>query len=232
MVYLIHLIFLLNCVAELKDRFASIKEDLGVAQEKIAQLNETCTNLAQEKMMLAKHLVHLGGKIELYEKTANDIISTQDEIIDSYKEIVDSGNLLGGLLTISERNAITSEVKKMKAILNIGLRRKDVVDIAETFDPMLFSNILHKVQQQCPTIANILEQLVLSRNTTRNTLKTADMKMKASIHLLASLMDVRDQHAGNDFPILFGLLCLCYGAGPSMIHIMQHLGLSESFQVL
>ena len=32
----------------------------------------------------------------------------------------------------------------MKAILNIGLRRKDVVDIAETFDPMLFSNILNR----------------------------------------------------------------------------------------
>ncbi len=183
-------------------------------------------------MALAQHLAQLGNKIELYEKTANDIISTQDDIIDLYKEIVDSGNLLGGLLTISEKNAITGEVEKMRAILNIGLRSKGVVDIGEMFDPMLFSKLVHKVQQQCPTIANILEQLVISRNTSRNTLKTADMKMKASIHLLASLMDVRDQHAGNDIPILFGLVCLCYGAGPSMIQIMQHLGLSESFQVL
>ena len=229
---LVHSIILLNYVAEQKDMFASIKEDLGVAQKKIAELNETCTNLAQEKMVLTQHLAQLGNKIELYEKTANGIMSNQDEIIDLYKEVVDSGNLLGGLLTISEWNTITSEVKKIKAILNIGLRRKDVVDIAETFDPMLFSNMVNKVKQQCPTIANILEQLVLSRNMSRNTLKTADMKMKASIHLLASLMDVRDQHAGNDIPILFGLLCLCYGAGPSMIHIMQHLGLSESFQVL
>ena len=229
---LVYSIILLNYVAEQKDMFASIKEDLGVAQKKIAELNETCTNLAQEKMVLTQHLVQLGNKIEQYEKTANGIMSNQDEIIDLYKEVVDSGNLLGGLLTISERNTITSEVKQIKAILNIGLRRKDVVDIAETFDPMLFSNMVNKVKQQCPTIANILEQLVLSRNMSRNTLKTADMKMKASIHLLASLMDVRDQHAGNDIPILFGLLCLCYGAGPSMIHIMQHLGLFESFQVL
>ena len=43
--------------------FASIKEDLGVAQKKIAQLNETCTNLAQEKMVLTQHLVQLGNKI-------------------------------------------------------------------------------------------------------------------------------------------------------------------------
>ena len=205
---------------------------MGAAQRKIDQLNETYTNLAQEKMALAQHLAQLGNKIDMYEKTANDIISTQDDIIDLYKEIVDSGNLLGGLLTISEKDAITGEVQKMRAILNIGLRSKGVVDIAEMLDPMLFSKLVHKVQQQCPTIANILEQLVISRNTSRNTLKTADMKMKASIHLLASLMDVRDQHADNDIPILFGLVCLCYGAGPSMIQIMQHLGLSESFQVL
>jgi hypothetical protein len=145
---------------------------------------------------------------------------------------VDSGNLLGGLLTISERDVITGEVVEMRKIFNLGLRSKGVVDITEKFDPMLFSNIVHKVQHQCSTITNILEQLVLSRSTSRNTLKTADVKMRASIHLLASLMDVRDQHAGNDIPVLFGLVCLCFGAGPSMIQIMQHLGLSESFQVL
>ena len=220
------------CVAELKQQFASITEDLGVAQRNIGQLNEKCTNLAKEKTVLVQHLAQLGNKIELYKKTANSIISTQNEIIDSYKEVVESGNLLGGLLTISERNAITSEVEKMRPIPNIGLRSKGVVDIAEKFDPRKFSKIVQEVQQQCPTIANILEQLVLSQNTSRNTIKTVDMKMRASIHLLASLLDVRDQHAGNDIPILFGLLCLCYGAGPSMIQIMQHLGLSESFQVL
>ena len=139
---------------------------------------------------LVQHLVQLRNKIELYEKAANGIISNQDEIIDLYKEIVDCGNLLGGILTSSERNTITNKVKKIIATLNIGLRSKDVVDIAETFDPMLFSNMVNKVKQQCSTIANILEQLVLSRNMSRNTLKTADMKMKASIHLLTSFMDV------------------------------------------
>jgi hypothetical protein len=217
---------------ELKGQFAKIQHDLCLAQQKIQNLDVTCKNLAQEKTALAEQFSQLGDKIELYEKTASAITSTQDEIIYSYKEIVDSGNLLGGLLTISEKDAITGEVEKLKTILNLGLRTKGVVDIAEKFDPMLFSNIAHKIHRQCPTITNIPEQLVLTRNTSRNTLKTADMKMKASIHLLASLMDVRDQHAGNDIPILFGLVCLCCGAGPSMIQIMQHLGLSESFEVL
>ena len=58
------------------------------------------------------------------------------------------------------------------------------------------------------------------------------MKMKAAIHLLASVLDVRDQNARNDIPVLFGLLCLSFGAGPSLITVLQHLGLTESYAVL
>jgi hypothetical protein len=56
--------------------------------------------------------------------------------------------------------------------------------------------------------------------------------MKAAVHLLASLLDIRDQHSKNDIPILFHLLCICYGAGPAWIRPLQRLGLSESFPVL
>lgn len=202
------------------------------AQQEIKVLDAKCNTLEEEKKNLEQHLNMLGEKIDVYVRAADEIISIQDEIIVSYKEIVDSGNLLGGLLSISERDAIAEEVKTIKEIFNLGLRDKPIVDLKDKFDTMLFSNIVQKVKNQCPTINNILEQLVLSKNVSRNTLKTVDMKMKASIHLLASLMNVRDQRAGNDIPILFGLVCLCYGAGPSIIQLMQHLGLSTSFQVL
>ena len=76
-------------------------------------------------------------------------------------------------------------------------------------------------------VRNILEQFVLTYNMPKNKKKDANMKMKAVVHLLASLLDVRDQRGGNDISVLFGLLCLCYGAGPSMIGVFQRLGLSE-----
>jgi hypothetical protein len=135
------------------------------------------------------------------------------------------------LLSISERDIIR-EVDKTKKMFNLGLREKNVTDLKSKFDSMLFTKLVENLHRECPTITNILEQLVLSFNASRNTKKTIDMKMKASVHLLASLMDVRDQRAGNDIPVLFGFLCLCYGAGPSAIAVFQHLGLSESFQVL
>jgi hypothetical protein len=112
--------------------------------------------------------------------------------------------LLGGLLSISERDIIR-EVDKTKKMFNLGLREKNVTDLKSKFDSMLFTKLVENLHRECPTITNILEQLVLSFNASRNTKKTIDMKMKASVHLLASLMDVRDQRAGNDIPVFVWL---------------------------
>jgi hypothetical protein len=117
-------------------------------------------------------------------------------------------------------------------VLNIGLRDREVKDLTNVLNPKLFEVIMEKLQINCPTNVSVLEQLVLSPNASRNTIKTPSMKMKAAVHLLASLIDVRDQNASNDIPILFGLLCICFGAGPSMIGLLQRLGLSECYPVL
>ena len=81
-------------------------------------------------------------------------------------------------------------------------------------------------------LITILEQLVLSSNASRSKRKTPEIKTKAAIHLLASMLDVRDQNARNDIPVLFGLLCLSFGAGPALVGVLQHLGFSESHPVL
>ncbi len=81
-------------------------------------------------------------------------------------------------------------------------------------------------------LINILKQLVLSSNAVHSIENTPDMKMKAAIHLLASVFDVRDENARNDIPVLFELLCLSFGAGPSLITVLQHLALTESHPVL
>ena len=167
-----------------------------------------------------------------YERSAQRTIKKQEEVISLYKDIVGSGSLLGGLLSLTERKVINEEVKKVKTMFNLNMRTNKVIDLANVFDPFLFQNLVVRIKEECPTIANILEQLVLSPNASRNVIKTEDMKMKAAVHQLASLIDVRDQNGKNDIPILFGLLCLCYGAGYSMIGLLRHLGLSESYPVL
>ena len=179
-----------------------------------------CTN-SHKLSELQETLVH-------YE----EIVQLQDDVISLQKDIIATERLLGGLLSVSERNAITSEVDTAKKLFNLNIRDNKKSDISNIFEPLLFQKLVSNIKNACPTITNLLEQLVLTHNTSRNTLKTGSMKMKAAVHLLASLLDIRDQHSKNDIPILFGLLCICYGAGPALIRPLQRLGLSESFPVL
>jgi septal ring factor EnvC (AmiA/AmiB activator) len=217
---------------DLPSQFAELREELSIAQQKIEALTKEAETSELDRQSLRTQLTKLYEYINKYETAATKTINMQDEVIELFKDIVETGKLLGGLLSISERDIIREEVEKTKKKFNLGLREKNVTDLKSNFDSMLFTKLVENLRRECPTITNILEQLVLSFNASRNTKKTVDMKMKASVHLLASLMDVRDQRAGNDIPVLFDFLCLCYGAGPSAIAVFQHLGLSESFQVL
>jgi hypothetical protein len=174
--------------------------------------------------------------LDEYEQVSYRLVTKQAEVINLYKDIFDTGKLLGGILALSERNEIKLELKIAKDIFNLNFRKgKEVVDILESLEPMLFANLLKSLREKCPTIINVLpvlEQLVLSSNASRNVKKTENMKMKASIHLRTSLMDVRDQNANNDTQVLFGLLCISYGARSSLISVLQQIGLCESFPTL
>ena len=139
---------------------------------------------------------------------------------------------LAGFCHCQKKNAILSEVNEAKQIFNLKIKENKSRDISNVFNLLLFQRLLVDVKNPCPTITAVLETLVLTYNAWRNVLKTENMKMKAAIHLLASMIDIRDQHCKNDIPLLFGLLCICYGAGPSMIQMLQCIGLSESFPTL
>lgn len=168
-----------------------------------------------------------------YDQCVKQIMEELDNVIHLQEEIVSTGGLFGGLLSASERKSIQDEVAEAKKIFNLHVRDDRCSnDLKDIFDPMLFQKLVTTITAACPTITNILEQLVLTSKTQKNVIKTSSLKMKAAVHLLAALLDVRDQSTGNDIPVLFGLLCICYGAGPAVIRVLQRLGLTESFQTL
>ena len=121
------------------------------------------------------------------------ISAKQKEVISLQGDIVSTGGFLGGLLSLSERDALRGEVDKAKKKFNLHIRDdKSSNDLLHVFDPMLFKKLVADIKMTCLTITNILEQLVISSSTSRNTIKTESMKIKAAVHLLASLLDVRD----------------------------------------
>ena len=52
------------------------------------------------------------------------------------KTRIEDSSSLGGTLTLSERNQITSEVKKAKQLFNLGIRGDEVKDIEKVINPM------------------------------------------------------------------------------------------------
>lgn len=69
---------------------------------------------------LSKKLDCVQSLLAQYETSVQHTIKKQDEVISLYKDILDSGSLLGGLLSLTERREITDEVKKVKKIFNLA----------------------------------------------------------------------------------------------------------------
>ena len=123
-------------------------------------------------------------------KLVPKLVSKQDETIQLLKEIIENGQFLGGLLSLTGRNAIVAEVKSATELFRLGIRDNDVKDLVDIFDPSLFNKLLKKMKTECPTISNVLEQLVLSVNASRNTIKTLAMKMKAALLQMSEISEV------------------------------------------
>ena len=53
--------------------------------------------------------------------------------------------------------------------------------------------------------------------------------MLCGYQALALLLNVRNSNCQNDFPLLFRLLCVSYGAGKQFINMLQSIGFSLHF---
>ena len=100
------------------------------------------------------------------------------------------------------------------------------VDLGEVITPSLFNEFVDAVKERCPFLRNIVETLVVTNATERNVLKTNEQKVLCGHHALALLLNVRNSKCMNDFPLLFGLLCVSYGAGKQCINMLQSTGIS------
>ena len=73
-----------------------------------------------------------------YDKCVQQIIAEQEEVISLQDDIVSTGGFLGGLLSLSERDAIRGEVDKAKKKFNLHIRDdKSSNDLLYVCDPML-----------------------------------------------------------------------------------------------
>ncbi|KAI8490282.1 hypothetical protein Bbelb_320200 [Branchiostoma belcheri] len=158
----------------------------------------------------------------------NKLVST---LVRLYKERADS--LLqdaksGYHLSLEQKTKLSEEMKMFENMVNIGVRDRVIDDVPETF----FGQLAESLDETCPLIHSILWTLIVTDRSYKNKLKTNAVKLRSATHALCGLLDLRSSRASNDVSILFGLVAVSYGAGKQFVSLLQHLGLSESWDTL
>ncbi|XP_078608074.1 uncharacterized protein LOC144880015 [Branchiostoma floridae x Branchiostoma japonicum] len=171
---------------------------------------------------------HVASQFEGLWAKRNKLVST---LVQLYREHIDSlreHEKSGTQLSKQQQVKLSEEMKAFEKMVGVGLRERAIDDVPVTF----FSQIATALPDECPLIHSILWTLVVTEEKSRNKLKTNAFKMKSAVHALCGLLDLRSSRANNDVTILFGLVAVSYGAGKQFVSLLQHLGLSESWDTL
>ena len=104
-------------------------------------------------------------------------------------------------------------------------------DISQSINDGLFQRLLENVKDMCPLIYSILKFLLVS-DTRKRVHKSPDYKMKCGTNALALLLSVRNQKFNNDVRLVFGLLCISYGAGKQFVNLLHKIGLTPHWDTM
>ena len=183
-------------------------------------LNEMCETI----LSMYNDGSDITGKLAEYAKESNNREQHIDTLINIYKrEIVKLGN-------DSQKNTVKSEMKVLEDICDTNIRGSSVHDASSTINVTLFKDILEAVNEKCPLIYDMVKTLVISNPVSRNLLKTNTHKMLCGLHMLGVISNIRNSKTRNCFPLIFGLLCISFGAGKQFIDMLQSMGLSLSWK--
>ena len=91
----------------------------------------------------------------------------------------------------------------------------------------MFSSITNDLRQNCPLLFNVLDTILLQKRDQR---EVSERHVKSAVHSLAILLSLKSQKIPNDFKLMFMCLCISLGAGLRFISMLNHLGLTVSWE--
>ena len=154
-----------------------------------------------------------------------------DALVKLYEIQVQNIHHTGVKLNAEQQQEISVEMKRLEELSNKGYRTgKFWTDTSIPND--MFVSFLDEISRTCPLITSIVGCLVGSNKQERNIHKTAHYKLLCASQSLVVLLNIRNSRAMNDFVLLFGMLCISYGAGKQFINMLSSLGLSLHWDTL
>jgi hypothetical protein len=151
-----------------------------------------------------------------------------DALVKLYEIQVQNIHHTGVKLNAEQQQEISVEMKRLEELSNKGYRTgKFWTDTSIPND--MFVSFLDEISRTCPLFIGCF---VGSNKQERNIHKTAHYKLLCACQSLVVLLNIRNSRAMNDFVLLFGMLCISYGAGKQFINMLSSLGLSLHWDTL
>ena len=166
--------------------------------------------LVDMQCKLQSRIQELSGTLEhLYEREVQRHLQSQSQC---------------DVLCANDRAELIKEMDTFISFLNIGLETQDLSEVDLSG---VFSTLPVNTREQCPLLFNVLDTLVLHKTDGR---EVSEMRVRSAVHSLAILVSLKSQKIQNDFKILFTCLCISFGAGMRFIGMLNHLGLTVSWE--
>ena len=145
-------------------------------------------------------------KLELYLKINTALIEVYSRKLLALKH-----QNIDEKVSTAQKKQLFTEVKTLEQLCSLGLRKDG--DISNEIHEKIFPDLLDNFETACPLIYSVLHTLLISESDVRQRVhKTPEYKMKCGVNALALLLSLRNQKFPNDVRLLFGLVCITYGA--------------------
>jgi uncharacterized protein (UPF0335 family) len=206
--------------------------------ERMREQVSTCDNHIQKLWSaLMDHLESESVDDEVM-KVVNNLRVEQDNkdkymlaLVKLYQSQVQIIQNTGVYVTPEQKKTLDAEMKKMKDLSNKGYRTGKFSTETQIPDS-LFTTFLDEVIENCPLITSVIESLLVFNRKERNVNKTSTYKMLCASQSLSVLLNLRNSRAMNDIVLLFGILCISFGAGKQFINMLSALGLTLHWDTL
>ena len=127
-------------------------------------------------------------------------------------------------LCANDKAKLNDEIGTFISFINIGLETEDTSEI-DIYG--VFNALPANVRERCPLLFDVLDTLLLHKADGRD---VSEMRVKSAVHSLAILISLKSQRIQNDIKVMFTCLCISFGAGMRFITMLNHLGLTVSWE--
>lgn len=203
---------------------ANIKQLIASVSTKLESINQrlnhqlTAENIQRD---VVRALVDMQCKLQ---QRIQELSGTLDKLYESEVKRLLQNQSQCEALCANDKARLSKEIETFTRFLNIGLETQDLseIDVNE-----VFSKLPVNTREQCPLLFNVLDTLLLHKADGR---EVSEMRVRSAVHCLAILVSLRSQKIQNDIKILFTCLCISFGAGMRFISMLNHLGLTVSWE--